>query len=164
MSRRPRPEIERFSEKYRVDPSGCWIWTAQIDCDGYGQFRPYHRGKTKAHRWAYEYFVGPIPDGLVIDHTCRVRCCVNPQHMEPVTNGENVLRGESMVAHNARLTHCVNGHEFNDQNTRRAIRYGRPVRKCRACARESARRQAQAKRRQPPFDLLARVMEAINGR
>lgn len=123
--------IERFRRKYIENKtSGCWIWTAGIS-DGYAQFWD---GKTNAvaHRWAYEYFVGPIPAGLHIDHLCGTTYCVRPDHLEPVTPEENALRGASPLAINARKTHCDNGHSFDEENTfiRRSGR-----RRCKTCAR-----------------------------
>ncbi len=97
----------------------------------------------RAHRFAYELLVGPIPDGLVIDHLCRVRHCVNPAHMEPVTRWENTLRGGSFSAVAARQTHCVNGHPFDEENTH-VDRRG--FRRCRACNRERLRRRAMESR------------------
>lgn len=89
-----------------------------------------------AHRFTYELIAGEISDGLTIDHLCRNRCCVNPDHMQPVTQAENLLRGDGFVGVNARKTRCVNGHEFTDENT-----YVRPNgrRVCRACHRETSR-------------------------
>lgn len=78
----------RVSFKYEIDENGCWIWQRGMYQGGYGHFRDNY-----AHRASYEMHVGPIPDGLVIDHLCRVRACVNPSHMEPVTSGENTKRG-----------------------------------------------------------------------
>lgn len=76
---------------------GCWLWLASTDTKGYGLFGA--EGKlSKAHRYAYELLVGPIPEGLVLDHLCRVRHCVNPDHLEPVTTYENILRGEGACA------------------------------------------------------------------
>ncbi|NVI88675.1 HNH endonuclease [Actinomadura sp. BRA 177] len=96
-----------------------------------------------AHRWAYQEFVEEIPDGLTIDHVkawgCTSRACVRPDHLQPVTNGENVLRGTAPTAINARKTHCVNGHEFTPENTR--VCQGK--RNCRTCGREWARRKKQ---------------------
>ena len=97
MSRWPvRSEAERFWEK--VDATGdCWEWTSSRTRKGYGGFRAVS-GWASAHRWAYEHLVGPIPPGLQIDHLCRVRHCVNPDHMEPVTNQVNQLRGTALNA------------------------------------------------------------------
>jgi hypothetical protein len=117
----------------RVDQSGdCWLWTAGLyNNTGYGQFR--RRG---AHRVAYEALIGPIPKGLEIDHLCRVRHCVNPAHMELVTKVENVMRGESPAARNARKAECHNGHVFTSENTYIDKR-GR--RSCRECGRAAWR-------------------------
>lgn len=92
---------------------GCILWTGGVDPGGYGR----RVGGAYAHRYACEQAKGPIPSGLVLDHLCRVRHCVNPDHLEPVTNCENILRGVSPVAVNARRTHCKNGHEFTEANT-----------------------------------------------
>ncbi len=84
---------ERFFDKVFYDTvAGCWLYTSSWDRGGYGTFWDGTRHQ-RAHRWAYEHVVGPIPDGLQLDHLCRVRCCVNPDHLEPVTNHVNVLRG-----------------------------------------------------------------------
>lgn len=86
-----RPSIDRFAEKVALTDSGCLEWIATRQRNGYGAF---FDGTTtvRAHRWAYEYFVGPIPPGLEIDHLCRHRPCVNPEHLEPVTRAENLRR------------------------------------------------------------------------
>lgn len=115
-----------------VDANGCWLWQGTLTHDGYGMYRG-----ARAHRSLYEYFVGPIPDGLVIDHLCRVRSCVNPEHLEPATVRENTLRGEGRAAINAVKTHCVHGHEFTPENTMRQKR----GRLCRECHRLKLRRQ-----------------------
>lgn len=138
-----KPEAERFWASVDFDgEGGCWLWTQKLAPSGYGQFGVGRRaigtyGKKRAHRWAYEHLVGPIPEGLVLDHLCRVRHCVNPDHMEPVTSRENTLRGETRPAINAARTHCTNGHEFTPENTGTTHRGGR---RCRACAREWQRR------------------------
>lgn len=87
-----RSPFVRFLEKVDIQPGGCWLWTAHILPNGYGQF--YWRGSMGlAHRVAYELMVGAIPDGLTIDHLCRNTRCMNPDHMEPVSNEENARRG-----------------------------------------------------------------------
>lgn len=121
---------------YIVDPdTGCWVWQRQKDTNGYGRLRLNGRagGMTAAHRHYFESNVGPIPDGLEIDHLCRNRACVNPSHLEPVTKRENILRGGGTGAMNARKTHCVHGHEFTPENTDITIRGHR---RCRICRRE----------------------------
>ena len=81
---------------WRCPASGCWIWVAQTNRNGYGRHKV--RGQLRmAHRSSYEAHVGPIPPGLVLDHRCRVRCCVNPHHLDPVTVRENTLRGEARL-------------------------------------------------------------------
>lgn len=121
----------RLVTNIEIADSGCWLWIGTLASHGYG--RLYVEGKdTYAHRTMYEVFVEPIGQGLTIDHLCRVRRCVNPDHLEPVTVGVNVLRGNSVSGINLRKTHCVHGHKFDDANT-----YMRPNgdRNCRECRR-----------------------------
>ena len=108
----------------------CWLWTAALNSRGYGSFANGKGGSMPAHRFAYELFVGPIPDGLTIDHLCRIRSCVRPTHLEAVTNLENVMRGESFSVFNSRKTHCLNGHPLTPD----AVYEGRRNRACRHCA------------------------------
>jgi hypothetical protein len=129
---------ERFWSKVQPCPmTGCWLWTSAFTVDDYGVFwvGPAERS-ARIHRLAYELLVGPIPEGLTIDHLCRVRSCCNPTHLEPVTNRENQLRGLTFGARNASVTHCPAGHEYNKKNTRVGRNPGdRPCRVCRACQR-----------------------------
>lgn len=121
--------MTRFTSKVTVEPNGCWRWTASTKGPtGYGQFSLNGRPRL-AHRVAYEMFIGPIPDGLQIDHLCRNRWCVNPAHLEPVTNQENGRRGRAV------RTHCPHGHPYDAINT--AVYRG--WRTCRECNRQRAR-------------------------
>lgn len=123
--------IERFWTKVdRRGPDECWPWLDSTAPRGYGRFWDGHR-QQQAHRAAYELLVGPIPDGLQIDHLCRNRGCVNPAHLEPVTQRENVLRGIGPTANNAGKTHCKRGHEYTPENTG----WQQETRFCRTCRR-----------------------------
>lgn len=129
---------ERFFSRVRMT-DGCWIWTGCSIPKGHGQI--YHDGRMRpAHRVAYEQLVGPVSDDLDVDHLCRNPACVRPDHLEPVTRRENVLRGRGSSAQNARKTHCKRGHPFTPENTMTRIVRGRPTRRCRACNYEDARR------------------------
>jgi hypothetical protein len=89
----PQSIVQRFTENYiPVTESGCWLWVGALTSQGYGQMRGMNHRVTRAHRVAYELFKGPIPEGLYIDHLCRVRCCVNPDHLEAVTQFVNMAR------------------------------------------------------------------------
>ncbi len=92
------PLHERMMKNVSIEPnSGCWLWVGTVDLNGYARFAEVIRGKHYnriAHRAIYTALIGPIPEGLQLDHLCRVRCCVNPQHLEPVTLQENLRRGE----------------------------------------------------------------------
>jgi hypothetical protein len=132
---------KRFEAKYVVDASGCWLWQGFIDKAGYGRLRL--GGRTLpvgyAHRISHELFKGPIPEGLHIDHLCRVRICVNPDHLEAVTNLENVRRGASLTMAIQRTGRCTRGHDliadgYFDANGKRYA--------CRECTR--LRNQARA--------------------
>lgn len=123
---------ERFWSKVRIDDSGCWVWTAHTQKDGYGTFR-LNGKEAKSHRLAYMVLVGAIPDGLEMDHLCRVRACCFPGHLEAVTHRENMRRSP----HGALKTHCVHRHEYTEENTRiEMARDGTPrARRCRTCER-----------------------------
>lgn len=126
-----------FLSRITAVPNECWQWNGTITYKGYGAFE--RRGKALvAHRVTYELFVGPIPDGCVLDHLCRTRSCVNPAHLEAVTNRENILRGESPSAKRARQEVCHNGHPF--------IRSRNGTRKCRICKNASERASRRNRR------------------
>lgn len=126
----------RFWAKVRLDESGCWAWIASVNSNGYAQIS--WQGSPKgAHRVAYEALVGVVPSGLQLDHLCRIRSCVNPAHLEPVTGVENWRRGMSASALNARKTHCHIGHPLSGANL---IVYRNGDRSCRACALERCHR------------------------
>ena len=133
---------DRFEAKIARGES-CWKWTAARQPNGYGLFNlPRSIAPTRksrlAHRIAYEFYVGPIPPGLQIDHLCRNRACVNPTHLEPVTARENILRGEGVTAQNARRTSCKRGHPL--------VPIASGGRYCRKCAVEAVHRY-RARRR-----------------
>lgn len=143
MPVRPRDPFERFIEKVDKDgPNGCWQWTGAIEKAGYARFGVGGRkgGIINAHRWAYTHFVGPIPDGYHVDHLCRNRACVNPNHLEAVTQRENVLRGVGHSAEAARRTHCLHGHPLDG-------RKGDRKRYCKTCSRLNAAERRERERR-----------------
>jgi len=143
---RLRPEllIQRFWSKvnkggsipsYRPDLGPCWEWLGTRNDKGYGQFKVGPKQQVPAHRFVYELLIGTIPPGLEMDHLCRNPSCVNPNHLEPVTKRENILRGTNPASMNARKTHCKYGHEFTPDNTHLSS----DGRVCRECARLRAR-------------------------
>lgn len=137
MGLKPTPAESRFWRHVQLpDENGCMTWLASTNALGYGRFNAGKNHFVKAHRFAYEILVGPIPAGAVIDHLCRNPRCVAPDHLEPVTNRENNRRGLRGRMH----THCPHGHAFTEENTgmnNRGHRY------CRTCvkARWAAQQQ-----------------------
>lgn len=123
---------ERFWSK--VDDSGdCWLWTGSRSRSGYGQLAMKPHSPALAHRIAYQMVKGFIPAGMQLDHLCRNRACVNPDHLEPVDNRTNTLRGVGPTAINAAKTHCKRGHSLADAYVSKGMRY------CRTCALEKQR-------------------------
>jgi HNH endonuclease len=176
------PRVAAFRPGARVDliirflgytdrsagPTACWLWTSTIEETGYGDIFV-NGGKPrlqKAHRWAYEFFVGPIPDGLEIDHTCHTKACptpgngdlhrrcVNPRHLEAVPRDINVQRSTrpdstraGFEQYREDVTHCPKGHEFTPENTQwRIIKGGYRTRRCAQCNRDGAEKQHAARR------------------
>ena len=147
--RTTRTDIDRFMEKVSPEPnSGCWLWIGAIrHVTGYASF---WNGSDviHGHRFSYEHFNGKIPDGATIDHLCRIRCCVNPKHLEAVPNRENILRGSGGSAANHKKTHCLKGHEFSQENTRFELtkRWGTVRRICLICYSAAYRKHNKIKK------------------
>lgn len=125
-------ELARFRGKTVETPTGCWLWQGPLDRDGYGTFH-FRRRNRRAHRVGYFLLNGPIEPGLVINHTCRNRNCVNPQHLEAVTASESAMKDSSSPAYvNSQKTHCPRGHPYDRQ-------YGKQ-RYCSICSAEKSKR------------------------
>ena len=132
--------LTRFWKK--VDKTNsCWYYTTFKNKGGYGVFHV-NRKKIPAHRFSYELVNGKIPNGLQIDHICRNRACVNPDHLEAVTQKVNILRGIGYSAINARKTHCKRGHKFTRENTMK----NKKGRMCRICFYQSVKRYKQSQK------------------
>lgn len=133
---------QRVQKKIAVLPAGCWVWTACKLPSGYGKLWTGSK-HDYSHRFVYERLVGPIGDGLEIDHLCRNPSCCNPDHLEPVTHRENALRSPiNPLAVNAAKTHCKSGHEFTDENT--LVQNGGRI--CRECKRIADRDRYENRR------------------
>lgn len=126
---------ERFFEKVEAaDPLECWIWTGALDIGGYGAFNA--DGRVKSHRWSYQFLRGEIPSDLVLDHLCRRPACVNPWHLEPVSNAENCRRGAG-----TNVDQCRRGHPLDD-----VIVYKSGKRQCRTCHRAVDKARTERRR------------------
>lgn len=134
----------------------CWTWTGAKAVKNarhtpvyYGEYaiRFPRIEKYYAHRFSYEFFKGPIPDGFQIDHVCKNTLCVNPDHLEAVTPKTNVLRGNTIAAKNKTKTHCPKGHPYDIKNTYIVRKYGREMRECRICRKISHDRWRANKKR-----------------
>ena len=138
--------------------AGCIVWTASTNKDGYGKLNISQRTHA-AHRLAYELMVGPVPQGLRLDHLCHTqdttcsggplcihRRCINPHHLEPVTDRANILRGRSKAAANVVKTHCPRGHAYDLANTRIDKNGKRHCRACRAYYQMLAPSQRRARK------------------
>lgn len=138
------PLIDRVMARVDLaDPEDCWRWVGRQSANGYGQL--WDEGKTVlAHRATYELLVGPIPEGLQLDHLCRVRDCVNPDHLEPVTSRENTTRGFGACGVNARKAECANGHPYTPKNT---YTYPSGHRRCRTCSQIQSRERTVRRRK-----------------
>jgi len=145
--------LDRFEEKIeRLPECGCWIWTGALqgrdykNGGGYGSFRVSREsnGVRPAHIVSYEHHNGPVPEGAHLDHLCRIRQCVNPDHLDPVTPIENYRRGVGNKGENmSERTHCNHGHEFTPENTimSKDSKSGRMYRRCRACRKEQRKKR-----------------------
>lgn len=133
-------EQQRFWQKVNKTDT-CWNWNKELDKNGYGRFQVNRIG-IRAHRYSYELVMGKIPKGLVIDHLCRNPKCVNPKHLEAVTNKENILRGNGVAAINSVKTKCIHGHELLGNNL---IVQKNGKRNCKECGRIAAREYQRAK-------------------
>jgi hypothetical protein len=133
--------FERFFARV-IKPDGCWLWAGSLNNVGYPTFWPTSEKKVLAHRFAYELFVGPIPEGLTLDHLCKKPRCVRPDHLEPVTIQENLSRNMKDA--------CVRGHPFSGKNL-----YVRPNgrRTCRECRDAKAKAKANRASKRPPLPL-----------
>lgn len=153
----PSERFKRFIMP--VTESGCHLWIGACGASGYGHFSIRANKYQYAHRMAYELIYGPIPESMEIDHLCRVRCCVNPDHLEAVTKKENSHRSESFAGKNSRKTHCPLGHPYAGNNLHV---YPNGYRRCKVCHAETF---ARFKRNHPTYmrDYQREAVKRLNG-
>lgn len=132
-----------FSRSFLLE-NGCLEWRGWQTRNGYGQVKTATGEIARVHRLAYEAFVGPIPEGFVVDHLCRNRKCWNPSHLEAVTQRTNVMRGEGLAAVNASKDSCDAGHLFDEANTYLRPEGGRACKTCRRSYRAAYRQRLQS--------------------
>jgi hypothetical protein len=143
--------LDRFGHNVSPEPnSGCWLWTSTINQYGYGRVHLPGRRQPSAHRVAYEMDRGAIPNGLQIDHLCRVRCCCNPDHLEPVTAAENIRRAFRLSPRRFVFEDgfCINGHRLAEEVNYRHPRGSMICRKCKRLANLRAQKKSRAIRKQ----------------
>jgi hypothetical protein len=139
---------DRIKANIKIDSNGCWNWQLSKERGGYGKIKVAYKSKL-AHRVSYEVFVGEIPNGLQLDHICKVRACVNPAHLEPVTAKENLHRSslKELWAAKKEVTHCPQGHKYTTANTLiKQNKWGNDCRNCRTCHRERELTRYHAKK------------------
>ncbi len=129
------PLLQRLMKRVSVQENGCWTWTGKTRADGYGSFKRNDERYALAHRLMYEEVIGAIPTGLVLDHLCRHPSCVNPAHLEAVTQRENILRGSNRLRD---ITHCKRGHELSGDNLLKGV-----GRICKACTTYREKQRAE---------------------
>lgn len=145
------PDDRRYDKPH--GESGCWIWNGRVNDKGYAALRV--AGKFwAAHRWYYTQAKGPIPEGLEIDHLCRNPSCVNPEHLEPVTQLENLARSRNPASIALRFDTCIHGHPLTEDNVYRQPKWPNK-RRCRTCIRAARSRARARKSRRPPGSLGA---------
>jgi HNH endonuclease len=146
VARTVRPAEDRFWAKVNKTET-CWLWTGATTRKGYGLFGVAHSFNRQVHRFSYELLKGAIPPGFTLDHLCSNRACVNPDHLEPVTQRVNVYRGNSPSAINRKKTECKYGHPLSGSNLKISIAAnGSVARSCRTCHNEANRERKRRKR------------------
>lgn len=145
---------QRILSNIKINSNGCWIWQRRVQSNGYGQISVGSRTdgtnkNTTAHRISYITFNGEIADGLQIDHLCKVRVCVNPDHLEAVTAKENVHRSNAKFKQQIKRTHCPKGHEYSEDNMYTyKTRIGGICRNCKTCMKERTKNRYWSNRLQ----------------